>query len=461
LLGAMLSAAAAGALPRLDAATAAVQPVPPRAWRTWYLTDASEVRPVGPPPVTSGEIDELLELQELRNPTIDHQVARWVDQPVALPWTEIALNLIISTKPNPVRAARTLSLLHTALFDAEAASNDAQFWYPRPRPWTLDPRLTPMRPGADDQAAFPASQAVAAGTASTVLGYLFPDYPASLLSATADEAASAVLYAGAGVRSDLRAGLEMGHAIGQKTIAWAEADGSDARWDGSNRPSGTGYWQPTPPAFVPEPVEPLAGTWRTRILSAASEMRPAAPPAYGSALWRSELAAVQTAVAERTQAQVDAVLFWGGGAGTVTPAGLWTQIALDLIRRDALSPADATRVLAYTSVAMYEGFLCCWDAKYTFWYARPITANPSLDTILPTPPFPSFTSGHSTISAAAATTLGAFFPADRPDLELRALEAKNSRLWAGIHFPIDNDVGATGGAAIGRLVNERARADLI
>jgi membrane-associated phospholipid phosphatase len=118
-------------------------------------------------------------------------------------------------------------------------------------------------------------------------------------------------------------------------------------------------------------------------------------------------------------------------------------------------------VLAYTSVAMYEGFLCCWDAKYTFWYARPITADPSLDTILPTPPFPSFTSGHSTISAAAATTLGAFFPADRPDLELRALEAKNSRLWAGIHFPIDNDVGATGGAAIGRLVNERARSDLI
>jgi membrane-associated phospholipid phosphatase len=458
-LGTILAASGAMALPRVDG-SAAAQSVPARAWRTWYLADPGELRPEPPNPVTSGEIDELLALQELRNPTIEHQVSRWVDQPAVAPWTETALNLIISSKPSAVRAGRAISLLETALFDAVAAANDAQFHYPRPRPWKLDTRLTAMRPATDDRAAYPASQAVVAGTASTVLAYLFPDYPASLLKATEDEAASAVLYAGNGVRSDIQAGLALGHAIGERAVAWAESDGSDARWDGANRPTGAGYWQPTPPAFVPEPLDPLAGTWRTRILSSASEMRPPAPPPYGSALWQSEIAAVQVAVAERTQSQADAVIFWGGGAGTVTPSGLWTQIALDLIRRDSLSSAEAARVLAYTSVAMYEGFLCCWDAKFTYWYARPITADPALDTLIPTPPFPSFTSGHSTISAAAATTLGAFFPTDQQELELKALEAKNSRLWAGIHFPIDNDVGAAGGGAIGRLVNERARADL-
>lgn len=459
-LGTILATTGALALPR-NGSIAAAQSVPARAWRTWYLADAGELRPEAPKPVTSAEIDELLALQELRNPTIDHQVSRWVDQPAVLPWTELALDQIISTEPSAVRAGRGLSLLQTALFDAVAAANDAQFAYPRQRSWTLDPRLTPMRPAPDDRAAYPASHAVVAGAASTVLAYLFPDYPASLLKATEDEAAGAVLYAGAGVRSDIQAGLEMGHAIGERAVAWAESDGSDARWDGSNRPTGAGYWVPTPPAFVPEPLDPLAGTWRTRILSNASEMRPPAPPPYGSALWHSEIEAVQAAVAGRTQAQADAVIFWGGGAGTVTPAGIWTQIAMDLIRRDRLSLAEAARVLAYTNVAMYEGFLCCWDAKYSYWYARPITADPTLDTLLPTPPFPSFTSGHSTISAAAATTLGAFFPADQQDLELRALEAKNSRLWAGIHFPTDNDVGAVGGGAIGRLVNERARADLV
>ena len=83
--------------------------------------------------------------------------------------------------------------------------------------------------------------------------------------------------------------------------------------------------------------------------------------------------------------------------------------------------------------------------KYTYWTARPITADPTLDCLIPTPPFPSYTSGHSTISAAAATVLGHLFPDDAAALATRAEEAKDSRLWAGIHFPLDNEMGALGG----------------
>jgi membrane-associated phospholipid phosphatase len=79
--------------------------------------------------------------------------------------------------------------------------------------------------------------------------------------------------------------------------------------------------------------------------------------------------------------------------------------------------------------------------------------------LIPTPPFPSYTSGHSTISTAAATVLGHLFPTEAEDLAAKAIEAKNSRLWAGIHFPIDNEVGATGGGMVGRLVAMRARSD--
>ena len=81
-------------------------------------------------------------------------------------------------------------------------------------------------------------------------------------------------------------------------------------------------------------------------------MRPPAPPAYGTALWKAELAAVQEAVAHRTQQQIDAVHFWGGGPGTVTPAGIWTQIAIGLIRRDSLDLTESARVLANMSVAI-------------------------------------------------------------------------------------------------------------
>ncbi len=461
LLGTLASATVAGSHASLPNAALADQLTPARSWRPWHLEEPADFRPEPPKPVTSEEIDELVALQDQRNPSIYALVSRWLDQPAVLPWTDVALNLIISSETSAVRSGRALSLLQTALFDAVIAAEDAQHAFPRSRPSTLDPRVLPMRQVQGDRAAYPASEAVAVGAASTVLAYLFPDYPASLLNAMEEEAARALLWSGANVRSDVETGLALGRAIGQRAVAWGEADGSDAYWDGGDRPTGAGYWQPTPPAFVPEPHDPLAGTWRTWVLPAASALRPPAPPAFGTALWQAELAAMQDAVANRTHEQIDAVHFWGGGPGTVTPAGIWTQIASDLIRRDSLTLAGSARVLAHMSVAVYDGFLCCWDAKFTYWYARPVTADPSLETLIPTPPFPSYTSGHSTISAAAATVLASFFPADRSALEARSIEAKNSRLWAGIHFPIDNDMGAVGGSVIGRLVIERARAGTV
>jgi membrane-associated phospholipid phosphatase len=199
--------------------------------------------------------------------------------------------------------------------------------------------------------------------------------------------------------------------------------------------------------------------WRTWVLASGGQYRPSAPPAYRSPAWEAELAGVQEAVTRRTPAQEAAVQFWAGGPGTATPAGMWIEIARDLIVRDGLDALHAARVLALISVAMADGFICCWDAKYTYWTERPITADPSLDVLIPTPPFPSYTSGHSTISTAAATVLGHLFPADEDALLERADEAKRSRLWAGIHFPIDTEMGALGGGIIGRLVVARARDD--
>jgi hypothetical protein len=296
-----------------------------------------------------------------------------------------------------------------------------------------------------------------AAAAAEVLSYLFPDEPADAFSKLADEASMSRLFAATNVRSDLEAGMAIGRAVGERAIARGKTDGADTTWDGSGRPTGEGYWQPTPPAYIQQPLDPQAGAWTPWVLPSRDAYRPTPPPTWGSPTLQAELQAVQEAVAGRTPEQEDAVRFWAGVPGTVTPAGLWTQTARDLVVRDGLDLPHAARVLALTTVAMADAFVCCWDAKYTYWSARPITADPSLDVLIPTPPFPSYTSGHSTISAAAATVLGHLFPADVDDLAAKAAEAKNSRLWAGIHFPIDNEMGATGGGMVGRLVVMRAR----
>ncbi len=427
-------------------------------WRTWLLTVGDELRPAAPRPASPDERAEALALQRQISSEMLATINRWDDPAIILPWTHLALDLIKVHQPNPVRAARALALLHVALFDTLVATEDARMAVPRPGP-AGDGAVVALGRTPAHSSSFPSEHAAVATAAATVLAYLFPDEPPDALQSLADEAALSRLTAGRAFRSDVVAGQLIGAAVGKRAVARGKADGSDTPWDGSGRLSAPGSWQPTPPGFFQQPVEPLAGTWRTWILASGDQYRPAPPPPFQSPAWHAELAAVQEAVARRAPEEEAAVRFWAGGPGTVTPAGLWIENARDLIIRDGLDGPHAARVLALTSVAMADALICCWDAKYAYWMARPITADPSLEALIPTPPFPSYTSGHSTISTAAATVLGYLFPGDEADLAQRADEAKNSRLWAGIHFPIDNEMGALGGGMIGRLVVARARED--
>jgi membrane-associated phospholipid phosphatase len=441
--------------------TAAPPPpaVPPLAWRPWLLPSRDAIRPAPPAPPSEAEVAELLALQRRRTVATLATVERWDDPSVILPWTNLALDLIKLHQPNPVRAGRALALLHVALFDTLAAVWDARAAYPRPSPATIDQSIVPLGRGALDAPAYPSEHAAVATVAATVLAYLFPGEDAATLFTLAEEVANSRLSAGRAFRGDVEAGQAIGGAVGQLAVARGEADGSSATWDGTGRLTGPGYWQPTPPGYFQQPVEPLAGHWQTWVLARGDQYRPPPPPPYGSPAWQAELIAVQEAAARRTAEQAAAAKFWAGGPGTVTPAGLWIEIARKLIVRDGLDGLPAARVLALTSVAMADGFICCWDAKYVYWEERPITADPSLVTVIPTPPFPGYTSGHATISPAAATVLGYLFPDDEAELAGMAVEAKNSRLWAGIHFPIDNEMGALGGGMIGRLVVARAQSE--
>jgi membrane-associated phospholipid phosphatase len=458
-LGSALAASAALAVPLVDmpAAAAASEATPDR-WRTWLLTTGDELRPPEPAHPTPEELSELIELQGQRSAVTLATIAQWNDPTVVLPWTNLTLDLIRVHTPNPVRAARALALLHVALSDTLVATGDARAAYPRPGP-DVDKAIVPLGTAVSQASSFPSDPAAVAAAASTVLAYLFPNESADALSALADEAATSQLLAGRAFRSDIDAGEAIGRAVGERAVARGKADGADKSWDGSGRLTDPGSWQPTPPGFFQQPAEPLAGTWRPWVLASGDQYRPAPPPPYQSPAWMAELVAVQEAVARRTPEQEAAVQFWAGGPGTVTPAGLWIEIARDLIVRDGLDAPHAARVLALVSVAMADGFICCWDAKYTYWTARPITADPELDVLIPTPPFPSYTSGHATASTAAATVLGYLFPDDDSLVLERGEEAKQSRLWAGIHFPIDTDMGSLGGGMIGRLVVARARED--
>jgi membrane-associated phospholipid phosphatase len=181
------------------------------------------------------------------------------------------------------------------------------------------------------------------------------------------------------------------------------------------------------------------------------EFRPPPPPAFGSAEYLSGLAEVHDISSSRTPEQTRIVLYWADGAGTVTPPGHWNQIADSLITNARLNEEDATRTLAALNAALLDAGIACWDAKYHYWMIRPSQADPRIVPAVSLPNFPSYVSGHSTFSAAAAMVLGAVFPTQAASLTSRANEAAMSRLYGGIHYRFDNDRGLQLGAAIGRL----------
>jgi PAP2 superfamily len=224
-------------------------------WKTWVLASSAEVRPP-PPPVdqssqTQGELAELRQLQAQRSEVTHTAVQYWNSGPATLRWTELTLSLIQRDRLNPVRAARVLAYVHTAMHDAVVTAYEAKIAFRRPPPQALAPDVRPAL-GASLTFSYPSEHAAVAAAAAGVLASLFPQ-EAARLEARAQEAGTSRLLAGANYRSDVEAGLALGKAIAARAVARAAADGSSAQFTGT-LPTGPGLWS------GPDPLEPLAGT---------------------------------------------------------------------------------------------------------------------------------------------------------------------------------------------------------
>lgn len=109
-------------------------------------------------------------------------------------------------------------------------------------------------------------------------------------------------------------------------------------------------------------------------------------------------------------------------------------------------------MLGATHAGINDAFVICWFIKYQYFVPRPVQLDPALRTVLETPRFPGYPSGHATISGAAETILKYFFPAKGVRLNNLAEEDALSRLYAGVHFMIDNSEGLRLGRKIGNIV---------
>lgn len=272
-------------------------------------------------------------------------------------------------------------------------------------------------------------------------------------------------------------GLTLEKAI----LAWSKSDGGAVvenlgfpkTYDVSKLP---GHWVPTNTYQLQQhPLLPDWGKNRSVAMPDGATCPLPPPPQYSedpdSDFYKAAKEVYDTKN-NLTPEQKTIARFWSDDPGlSWTPPGHWVGIVLDIMRDKNLPAAKASEALARVGIAIADGFIGCWHEKYKYDYIRPITfikkvIDPKWETLLITPPFPEYPSGHSSQTGAAAEALTAVFgdnfafddtTHDRDGLGVRhfasfraaAEEAAISRLYGGIHFRAAIEQGLVQGKCIG------------
>jgi membrane-associated phospholipid phosphatase len=441
-------------------------------WRTWLLASGSAARPPAPPAWNSlavqAELDVLEARASARGAAELANIDDWDDEGTCAQWFDLLIDLIRTRRPPPPRAARILGLVSVAMHDAAVASFDAKYHHLRARPSAF-PGAPTTHGLQEDSPSYVSERAAISAAVAEILTHFFPA-DAVQIDATLQSAFDADLDACVHFPSDVEAGADVGHAVAVLALARAGTDQGDAPQPAYAESGIVGRWLRTvqndgsPPQFPP--VLPGWGQVTCWLLAGGATARPGPPPAYGSPEWvadRDEVLAVSQSL---TAEQMFIADFWADGPGTATPPGHWAEIAVDAVVAAGLSDVRAARVLALVNAAQHDAFVACWDCKYFYDVERPVTTIrrdvPGQATWLPyinTPAFPTYPSGHSTTSGAASTVLAFLFPAQAAQFQAWGIEAKDSRLFGGIHFRFDNEVGLSLGQQVGGLAVQRAQTD--
>jgi membrane-associated phospholipid phosphatase len=422
------------------------------AWKTWVLASARQF-PVPPPPDRSAsetELNEIAALAASRDRAALDRIAYWDTGAPSYRWSEIAVAAHMKKGIGWPIASRDLALMHIAIYDAMVAAWDAKYSYKRLHPSEARPGLT-IALANPPSPSYPAEHAVAAGAASEVLAYVFPER-AAWFRQQAEEAARSRVIAGINYPSDVAAGLTLGQQVAALVIARGKADRTDAKWNGAI-PSGPGLWSGT------NPILPMAGTWQPWVLSSPAEFRPEPPVPYDSAEKRAELAELKNF--PRTPLTNNEALFWEVAVGGLRAHQYWNEQLSKKTLEYRLDddPPRAARAFVLPFVTLYDAAIACWDAKYTYWAIRPFQLDPEIKPVFATPNHPSYPAAHACSSIAVTRVLGYLFPRDVAWFAELGERAAESRIWAGIHYRSDIVAGRGIALAVADKVIARAKQD--
>jgi hypothetical protein len=404
-----------------------------------------------------------------------------VQSDVASMWFDALYEVVRSEAVTPPVAARVYGVTAVALYEAIAPGARHQ----RSLAGQLNDLSSVPRPRRNREHHWPT--VANAALARTIRGIVPSFRPTNLDALEALEADFGARFRAHVGRRDYDRSVAHGRAVADAILAWAATDGFSALNNCPYVPvSGPGAWEPTLPGLAKNPLQPCWGQIRPMVLAAGDECSRRRHPRFDTDPRSRFFAAAQEVYrvsVDLTDEQKTIATYWADAPGaTGTPPGHWIAIVGQIARRDALSLAAAAEAYARVGIAVNDAFIQCWNAKYAFNLQRPETyIRDNIDAewlpFIVTPAFPSYTSGHSTQSGAAARVLGDMFgvkaftdtlhsdhellPPQAPrsfrSFDEAAAEAAVSRLYGGIHYAFDNDDGLEAGHCIAQAIISRVR----
>jgi hypothetical protein len=369
-----------------------------------------------------------------------------------LEWNEVALAQVITAGQTPPDGARSMAMVHVAMFEAVNA---------------IDRRYAPYA-FSDRAPAGSSADAAASAAAHTVLTRLFPDQRQQ------SDSAHAAILAKVADGNSKTAGIALGKQVGAECLSMRTDDGTGVL--NTYRP------QTTPGVYVPTAL-PVSMEWpgvKPWFTKDPARFRPAPPPTLTSATWVRDYEEIRRVGAKqstsRTAAQTETARFW-----TIVGPASWNPVVRSLATSRPSRLVDNARLFALVNMAAVDAFVAVFDAKYAYNFWRPITAirNGDIDgndateldsrwsPLVETPMHPEYPCAHCITAGAIAEVLEAEFgkgqvapitmtSATAPGVTHRwtriadyVTEVDNARIWGGLHYRNSTQVGEAMGRKIG------------
>ena len=266
-----------------------------------------------------------------------------------------------------------------------------------------------------------------------------------------------------------------GIAVGEQAATAVLASCAD---DGAMAPN-TYRPHTAPGVYVPTmfPAVPHWGRRKPWVMTSGDQFRPGAPPSLTSDTWKRDFNEIKTlggkTGSQRTPEQTAIAQFWEA----TLPVVYW-PVARSVAAVPGRDLSDNARLLALAAMAMDDGLIAVFDAKYTYNFWRPVTAirnaegdarDPGWTPFIDTPMHPEYPCAHCIVSASLGAVLAAEIGSGPAPILRSAsptaggaartwtsvddfvMEVAQARIYDGVHYRTSTEVGSEMGRRIGDL----------